>query len=71
MLNIPFAKIDISESRQQVGKDFPVNVQMDSYSMYSQPSKSSCGGCVLYVNSMLNHHVRDDLSAIEDGYETI
>ena len=42
---------------------------MDGYSMYSQPSKSSCGGCVLYVNSMLNH--RDDLSAIEDDYETI
>ena len=44
---------------------------MDGYSMYSQPSKSSCGGCVLYVNSMSNHHMRDDLSVIEDDYETI
>ena len=68
VLNIPFR---ISESKQKVGKDFLVNIQMDGYSMYSQPSKSSCGGCVFYVNSRLDHHVRDDLSVIEDNYETI
>ena len=39
--------------------------------MYSQPSKSSCGGYVLYVNSRLDHHVRDDISVTEHGYETI
>ena len=71
MLNIPFDIIGISESKQQVGKDFLMNIQMDGYSTYSQPSKSSCGGCVLYVNSRLDHHVRDDLSVIEDDYETI
>ena len=71
MLSIPFDIIGISESKQQVGKDFPVNVQMDGYLMCSQPSKSSCGGCVLYVNSRLDHHVRDDLSVKEDDYETI
>ena len=71
MLNIPFDIIGISESKQQVGKDFLVNIQMDGYSTYSQPSKSSCEGCVLYVNSRLDHHVRDDLSVIEDDYETI
>ena len=32
--------------------------------MYTQPSKSSCGGYALYVNSQLDHHVRNDLSAI-------
>ena len=71
MLNIPFDIIGISESKQQVGKDFLVNIQMDGYSMYSQPLKSSCGGCVLYVTPRLDHHVRDDLSVIEDYYETI
>ena len=71
MLNIPFDIIGISEYKQQVGKDFLVNVQMDGHSMHSQPSKSCCGGCVFYVNSMLNHHVNDDLSVIEDDYETI
>ena len=71
MLNIPFDIIGISESKQQVGHDFLFNVQLDGYSMYSQPSKSSCWGCVLYVNSKLDHYVRDDLSVIEDDYETI
>ena len=71
MLNIPFDIIGFSESKQQIGKDFLINIQMDGYSMYSRPSKSSCGGCVLYVNSRLDHHVRDDLSVIEDDYETI
>ena len=68
MLNVPFDIIGISESKQQVSKDFLVNIQMDGYSMYSQPS---CDGCVLHVNSRLNHHVRDDLSVIEDDYRTI
>ena len=71
LLNIPFDIIDISESKQQVGKDFVVNIQVDRYAIYSQLSKNSCGGCVLYVNSRLDYHVRDDLSVIEDDYETI
>ena len=49
MLNIPLDTVGISESKQQVGKDFLINIQMDGYSMYSQPSKSSCGGCVLML----------------------
>ena len=74
MLNIPFDIIGISESkqsRQQISEDFPVNVQMDGYSMFLQSSKNSCDGCVLYVNSRLNHHVRDDLPVVEDGCETV
>ena len=39
MMNIPFAIICISETKQQVGKDFPVYIRMDGYSMYSQSSK--------------------------------
>ena len=39
--------------------------------MHTRPSKSSCGGCALYVNSQLDHHVRNDLSAIHEDYETI
>ena len=39
--------------------------------MYSQPSKSFCGGCAIYVNSQLDHQVRNDLSVLEAEYETI
>ena len=39
--------------------------------MYTQPTKSPCGGCAIYVKSQLDHHVRNDLSALEDDFETI
>ena len=39
--------------------------------MYTQPSKGSCGGCAIYVNSHLDHIIRDDLSTLDDNYETL
>ena len=39
--------------------------------MDSQPSKSLCGGCAVYVNSQLDHQVRNNLSVLEEEYETI
>ena len=64
-INIPF------ESKQQLGKSFLVNVDIKGYSPYTQPTKSSCGGCAIYVNFQLDHHVRNDLSVLEDDFETI
>ena len=70
MINIPFDIIGISETKQQINKDFLVNVDMQAYSMVTQPSKNSCGGCAIYVNSQLDYLVRNDLSALEEEYET-
>ena len=39
--------------------------------MYCQPSSTSSGGCVVYVSSNLDHHMRDDLSIIENNFETV
>ena len=39
--------------------------------MYTQPCKNSCGGCAIYVNSQLDHIVRNDLSALQEEYETL
>ena len=50
-INIPFDVIGISESKQQLDKSFLVNVDIKGYSMYTQPTKSSCGGCAIYVKS--------------------
>ena len=33
--------------------------------MHTQPSKRSCGGCAIYVNSHLDHIIRDDLSTLD------
>ena len=70
-INIPFDVTGISESKQQLDKSFLVNVDIKGYSMYTQPTKSSCGGCAIYVKSQLDHHVRNDLSVLEDDFETI
>ena len=71
MINIPFDVIGISETKEQVDNEFITNVEVRGYSMYSQPSKSSCGGCAIYVNSQLDQEVRNNLSVLEEECETI
>ena len=68
---IPFDIIGITETKQQVDKDFLVNVDLEGYTVHTKPSRSSCGGCAIYVNSHLDHIIRDDLSTIDDNYETL
>ena len=65
--NIPFDVIGITETKQQVDKDFLVNVDLEGYKMHTQPSKS----CAVYVNSHLDHIIRDDLSTPDDNYEVL
>ena len=67
MINIPFDVIGISETEEQIDNEFISNVELRGYSMYSQPSKSLCGGRAIYVNSQLDHQVRrNDLSVLEE-----
>ena len=55
MINIPFDVIGISETKEQIDKEFITNVELRGYSIYSQPLKSSCGGCAIYINRQLDH----------------
>ena len=71
MINVPFDVIGISETKEQIDNEFISNVEFRGYSMYLQPSKSLCAGCAIYVNSQLDHQVRNDLSDLEEEYETI
>ena len=71
MINIPFDVIGISETKEQIDNEFISNVELRGYAMYSQPSKSLCGGCAIYVNSQSDHQVKNDLSVLEEEYETI
>ena len=70
MVNIPFDVIGISETKEHIDNEFISNVELRGYAMYSQSSKSFCGGCAIYVNSQLDHEVRNDLSVLEEEYET-
>ena len=71
MININFDVIGISETKEQIDNEFITNVELRGYSMYSQPSESSCGRCAIYVNLQLDHQVRNDLSVLDEEYETI
>ena len=46
-------------------------MDLEGYTLHTQPSKSSRGGCAIYVNSHLDHIIRDDLSTLDDNYETL
>ena len=65
MPKIKFDFIGISESKQKVGNNFTVNVDLNGYYMYSQPSKHASSGVVLYVNEIWDHSRRDDLCTTE------
>ena len=71
MSKIKFEFIDITESKQQVGKGFIVNVDMEGYHTCNQPSKSVSGGVVIYVNSNLDHSKIGELSETEDDFEPL
>ena len=61
---IPFDILGITESKQLV-------VNIDGYQIYSQPTKSTHGGVVMYVNKKLDHVVREDIFVLEDEFETL
>ena len=60
-----------SETKQHINKDFISNVDIEGYQMYSQTSKSACGGVAIYVNNKLDHFREDDFSVIEDDFESL
>ena len=54
---IPFDIIGITETKQFLGKEFLLNVNIDKYQLHSQPTKSACGGAAIYVKKSLDHKV--------------
>ena len=68
---IDFDQIGITETKQQVDKDFLVNVNITGYHMYTQPSKSNAGGVAIYIKNNLDHFIRDDLCKLDDCFEAV
>ena len=68
---IDFDLIGITETKQQVDKDFLVNVNITGYHMYTQPSKSNAGGVAIYIKNNLDHFIRDDLCKLDDCFEAV
>ena len=60
-----FDLVGITETKQQINKDFITNVSLDRYQMHTQPLNSNAGGVAIYVNNKLGHFIRDDLSKLD------
>ena len=58
---INFDVIGISETKQKTGMGFLVNVDINNYFMYTQPSKLASGGVAIYVNDKLGHPRVEDV----------
>ena len=65
-----FDFIGVSETKQLINKDF-IAVDIEGYQMCSQPSKSASGGVAVYVNNKLDRFRKDDLSVIENDFESL
>ena len=68
---IGFDLIGITEAKQQVDKDFLVNVNITGYHMYTQSSKSNAGGVAIYIKDNLDHFIRDELCKLDDCFEAV
>ena len=71
MSKVKFDVAGITESKQQIGKDFIVNVDINRYHMYKQQSESASGGVVIYVNNELNHSRLEEFSVTEKDFESL
>ena len=54
-----------------MGTKFPVDVNIDGYQIYSQPTKSTHDGVVMHVSKNLDHVVREDISVLEEELEIV
>ena len=70
-LGISFDLLGITETKQQIGREFISNVNIDNYLMYTQPSKSSAGGVAIYMNKKFDNVKRDDPSILCDDFESV
>ena len=67
-LKINFDVIGISETKEQSG-GFLKYVDLHGYTIHSQHSNSAAGGVALYVKSILDYIIRDDLNVLENEFE--
>ena len=69
-LKFNFDIIGISETKEQIS-GFLKNVSINGYDLHSQYTSSAAGGVALYIRSDLDKIIREDLSILDDDFETI
>ena len=68
---INFDVIRISETKQKTGMGFLVNVDINNYFVYTQPSKLASGGVTIYINDKLDHSRVEDMCIATDESEVL
>ena len=68
---INFDVVGTSETKQKTGMGFLVNVDINNYFMYTQPSKLASGGVAIYVNDRLDHSRVEDMCIATDEFEVL
>ena len=69
-LKFNFDIIGISETKEQIS-GFLKNVSINGYDLHSQYTSYAAGGVALYIKSNLDYIIREDLSTLDDDFETI
>ena len=69
-MKLPLDILGISETKEQLNKNFLRNVNLAGYDFYSQPTMSAAGGVALYVKSKLNYLIREELDVTENEAQT-
>ena len=70
-LNTDFKVIGLSEIKVSVDTLIRDNIELPGYKFHHTPSNSAAGGVGIYVKSDLKANKRDDLSFVNENFETI
>ena len=70
-LNTDFKAIGLSEIKVSVDTLIRDNIELPGYKFRHTPSNSAAGGVGIYVKSDLKANKRDDLSFVNENFETI
>ena len=61
----------ITDTKEQIGKGFTTNINIDEYHLYTQPTKSAAGSVAIYANNKLDNFERNDLGILHEECESI
>ena len=62
-----FDIIALAESKIKKNSVFPINVELESYSVEHTPPEIAARGALLYINKRQSYHPRNDLNIYTPG----
>ena len=66
-IKINFDIIALTESRIKKNSVYPINIELENYSIELTPTEIVARGALLYINKKLSYHPRNDLNIYTPG----